>query len=60
MEHSIKTYKQRDQKERELNALQMQLDLCDEEKIRRKKVFDKKLTQYQEWKKNEKINGINF
>ena len=60
MEHSIKTYKKRDQFERELTGLKMQLELCDEEKLRRQKIYDKKLKQYQEWKVTNKINGITF
>lgn len=60
MEHSIKTYKKRDQFEKQLAGLTMQLDLCDEEKIKRKKTLEKKLKQYQDWKLENKINGINF
>lgn len=60
MEHTIKDIRKRDHFERELDALQMQLQIADEEKIRRRNSFEKKLQQYQQWKEKIKINGIKF
>lgn len=60
MEHPVHLYKKRDQKERELTSYETQVDACDQALIKRRALYKVKLENYQKWKEENKINGINF
>lgn len=60
MNHSLRLLHKRDHKEKELTGLKLQCDLCDEDVIRRKAWFETKKKEYEQWKTENKIEGINF
>jgi hypothetical protein len=59
-EHSQRTLKQRDNKERDLAMYEETARVSEDMYMRAKQEFKKKLAQYQTWKKETDIPGIKY
>ena len=56
----IALYKKRDKKETALGALQEQQNLNKQAVVRIETAFQKKLAQYQQWLKDNEIEGLRY
>jgi len=60
MEHDLATYRRRDGWERELDMAKNTAKSAEQYAVKATKAFEKKLKEYQVWKEENKINGINY
>ena len=60
MPMTLQIMRKRDNKERDLRSYQMAISLVDVDAHNRKEEFALKVSNYQEWKKENSIEGIQF
>lgn len=60
MDYSLDQFRMRERKEQELKTLQFQAKGGEDMYKRIDKVFNKKLLEYQKWKEDNKMTGLNF
>ncbi len=58
VEHTVKLQKQRDRKERDIASTEYSLKSCKETVHHYEADYEKKLKEYQVWKKENNIEGI--
>ena len=58
MAYTLQTMRKRDHKEKELKTLHMSMNVVEQDAHVRRAQFDKKLEDYQQWKKAEGIEGV--
>lgn len=56
----IRTFQLRDKKEIKLKTLEMQIELVEMNRERFKEDFKKHLALYQEWKKENNVEGLKY
>lgn len=57
---TLNTQLTRDRKENDLDTVQQKIEASNQGVIRSKEDFQKRLNEYQEWKKENNIEGIKY